>query len=169
MASGTGWWNRLVTDATRTIDRWVSIVLTALVATYLVGMFQYPFKAYIVPVIVASVTLIASVVQVVAQLRASSVREESTAGADDLGRLGRDGRRRLLFVFVWIWLLLGAILTLGFVVGPGLMAFLLMRFEKETWAATVFVAGSLTGIAYLLMTVILELPVLDGLVWDLWG
>lgn len=157
-----------MTDSSKTIDRWVTVVLLVVTIAYLVGMFQYPFKAYVVPVIVAAATLAAGVAQLWGQLRPQEddIEEADTAGTGDLGRLGREGLSRLGLILGWTTGVVVAILVFGFVIGPALMAVALMRVERETWVATVLVTGVLAGITFLLMSVILRLPILDGLLWD---
>ena len=153
----------------------IAVLVATLLATagYLARMLSYPARAGTVPAIVASVTLAAVVFELVRVVRTRGVIVAGDAEPSDptgeITDLGSGGLKRLGLVVMWILVLFAAIAGLGFVVGPGLMGFVLMRIERETWSATAIVTALLVGVAYLLMVVVLRAPVIDGAVFEWLG
>jgi hypothetical protein len=159
----------------RTAIRFELVILAlALVGSmaYLARMLSYPARAGTVPAIVAVVTIVAIVVELTRVMR-SPLTETASGGereaSGDVTELDAGGAKRLGLVVAWILLLFAAILGLGFVVGPGLMGFILMRIERESWTATAIVTGLLVAVAYLLMVVVLRAPVIDGVIFEWLG
>ena len=151
------------------LDKIVTVLIGIFGLVYVYLMLPYPAEAKLVPLIFAAVLILTVVIQLLGGylpfLRAITSGKEPE---EEPFWLDPAKRRNFAAIALWSIALYLLILLVGFVLASALamFAFMLLK-DRVSWKVNLGMTLLAAGFAYLLIVVFLELPVLDGWLFQL--
>ncbi|MDP2268382.1 MAG: tripartite tricarboxylate transporter TctB family protein [Deltaproteobacteria bacterium] len=152
---------------------WMSIALMLISGGVFINALQWPMKAAIFPMTIAVFTFVLAALETFLGLhlkknaRESSTMDFKVASAEDLNIDEATVRKRVVNIFIWIFVFFALILLVGFPVAvPLFFVVFLKLYAKEKWKLTIILAMVAWGFFYGLFVRLLHLPFEDGWIMD---
>ena len=152
---------------------WMSIALMLISGGVFINALQWPTKAASFPMTIAVFTFLLAALEVFLGLRLKKNDKETStmdfkvASAEDLDIDEATARKRVVSIFIWIFVFFALILLAGFQVAvPLFFVVFLKLYAKEKWQLTIILAAVAWGFFYGLFIWLLHLPFADGWIMD---